>query len=95
MEVKVTLDLFWNSALRKWEGGYYYHRVHNNIDTIDLRVWPPKTPGLDSGLRRRDELEAPSLLSFRGKPESNGIKQEFDVYKIMALLISWVYNSTG
>jgi hypothetical protein len=57
------------------------------MDSIDLTAWPFEIPGLDSGFRRRDDFEASFLSSFRRKPESSGIKEEFDVYTIMALLV--------
>ena len=49
-------------------------------------VWPFETPGLDSGFRRRDELEASFLFVI---PAKAGIqwfcfKEEFDVQTIMA-----------
>jgi hypothetical protein len=44
------------------------------MDIAELRACPPKTLGLDSGFRRR-------------KPESTGIKEEFEIYTIMALLV--------
>ena len=56
-----------------------------------------KTLGVDSGFRRRDEFEASSLFvipaphQVRDKlqPESSGIEEEFDVYTITALLVTF------
>jgi len=42
--------------------------------------WTPAFAG-ETNLRRRP------FSSFRRKPESSGIKEEFDVYTIMALLV--------
>jgi hypothetical protein len=61
-----------------------------------LKACPFENLGLDSGFRRRDEFEAPSLFvipaphQVRDKlqPESSGIEEEFDVYTITALLVS-------
>jgi hypothetical protein len=69
--------------------------VRNRIDIIDKRTCSYETLGLDSGVRRRDEFEASSLIvipapyQVRGRlqPESSGTKEEFDVYTIMALLV--------
>ena len=65
------------------------------MDIAELRACPPKTLGLDSGFRRRDEFEAPSLFLIPANPgsgpgqapESAGIKEEFEIYTIMALLV--------
>jgi hypothetical protein len=37
------------------------------MDIAELRACPPKTLGLDSGFRRRDEFEAPSLFVIPAK----------------------------
>ena len=47
---------------------------------IKLFDWTPAFAG-ETNLRHRP------FLSFRRKPESRGIKEEFDVYTIMALLV--------
>ena len=44
-----------------------YYGVHNRIDIIDMRAFPFEPLGLDSGFRRRDEFEAPSLLVIPAK----------------------------
>ena len=65
------------------------------MDIAELRACPPKTLGLDSGFRRRDEFEAsplfvipaPHQVRDKLQPESSGIEEEFDVYTITALLV--------
>jgi hypothetical protein len=57
--------------------------------------WTPAGVYPDENRGRRDEFEASSLFVIpapyrvwgRLQPESSGIKEEFDVYTIMALLI--------
>ena len=57
------------------------------MDIANLMAYPYKTLRLDSGFRRRDKFEAPSLFVIPAKAGIQGIREKFDVYTIMALLI--------
>jgi hypothetical protein len=50
--------------------------------------WTPAFAG-ETNLRRRP------FSSFRRKPESSGIKEEFDVYTIMALSVTALFYHTS
>ena len=64
-----------------------YQGVHNKIDIIDLRSGNLKPLDWTPAFAGETDLRRPPFSSFRRKPESSGIKEEFDVYTIMALLI--------
>ncbi len=68
-----------------------FTKESNKINVVDLRACSLSTLGLDSAFAGVTTLRLYPLVSFRRKPESSRIKDEFNVYTIVTRLVILIF----